>query len=121
MSVLSLEVIEVIVMPTLPQILPHFPPCTTAHTPWPANFLVAYDTLSDIYRRAYCILNQEDADPLQLTFHLEAITADAIPLLEAFEVDPRGPEVQDWLSDAATLLGSLSVQLSSFRHNIETR
>jgi hypothetical protein len=121
MSILSLEVIEVIVMPTLPQILPHFPPCTMAHTPWPANFLVAYDTLSDIYRCAYCILNQEDADPLQLMFHLEAITADAIPLLEAFEVDPRGPEVQDWLSDAATLLGSLSVQLSSFRHNIETR
>src|ERR1700710_548391 len=108
-------------MPTLPQTLPRFPPCTMAHTPWPANFLIAYDTLSDIYRHAYRILNQEDADPLQLTFHLEAIAADAIPLLEAFEVDPRGLEVQDWLSGAATLLGNLSVQLSLFRHNTETR
>jgi hypothetical protein len=91
------------------------------HAPWPANFLVAYDTLSDIYRHAYRILNQEDADPLQLTFHLEAIAADAIPLLEAFEVDSRGFEVQDWLYDVVTLLGNLSVQLSSFRDNIENR
>ncbi|KAG2755130.1 hypothetical protein P692DRAFT_20130166 [Suillus brevipes Sb2] len=98
----------------LPQTLPCFPLCTAAHTPWPANFLVAYDTLSDIYRHAYRILKQEDADPLQLTYHLEAIAADAMPLLEAFEVDPRGLEVRDWLSDAATLLGNLSVQLSSF-------
>jgi hypothetical protein len=75
---------------------------------------IAYDTLSDIYRHAYHILNQEDADPLQLTFHLEAIVADAIPLLKVFEVDSRGFEVQDWLYDTVTLLGNLSVQLSSF-------
>jgi hypothetical protein len=62
------------------------------YTPWPANLLIAYDTSSDIYRHAYRILNQ-DADPPQLTFHLEAIVADAVPLLEAFEVDPQGLEL----------------------------
>jgi len=62
----------------LPQTFPCFPPCTIANNQWPANFLAACDTLSGIYKHAYRILNQEDADPLQLTFHLEAIAAEQI-------------------------------------------
>jgi hypothetical protein len=87
--------------------------------PWSANILTAHDTLSDIYRHAHHILSQEDADPIQLTFYIEAISGDGIPLLEALACDPQGHEMQDWLSHTAHSLGDLSVLLLSFQYNMQ--
>lgn len=110
-----------IVMPVVPNTFPYLPSRTLIQAPWSANILTAHDTLSDIYRHAYRILNQEDADPLQLTFHIETVSGDAIPLLEALARDPQGREMQDWLSYTAHLLGDLSVLLSAFRDNTQNR
>lgn len=108
-------------MPALPTALPQFPSRMLNQNPWSANIRTAHDTLSDIYRRAHRILSQEDADPIQLTFHIDAVSGDAIPLLEALARDPQGHEMQDWLSHTAHLLGDLFVLLSSFQYNMQNR
>jgi hypothetical protein len=106
-------------MPALPTALPQLPSCMLNQNPWSANILTAHDSLSDMYRRAHHILNKKDADPIQLTFHIDTISGDAIPLLEALAHDPQGLEMQDWLSHTAHLLGNISVLLSSFQHNLQ--
>ncbi|KAI6012260.1 hypothetical protein PISMIDRAFT_25874 [Pisolithus microcarpus 441] len=103
-------------MPALPQSLALFPCCVSASS-WPANVLTAHDMLSDIYYHALQVLNQEDADPLQLIFHLGAIDSDAIPLLQAIADDPVGNELQDWLKHTVALMGNIFIALSDYHNN----
>ncbi|KAI6035713.1 hypothetical protein EDC04DRAFT_2897736 [Pisolithus marmoratus] len=105
-------------MPALPQSLALFPHCVGASS-WPVDVLTAHDRLSDIYYHALRVLNQEDADPLQLTFHMGAIDDDAIPLLQAIADDPIGNELQDWLKDTVVLMGNIFVALSDYRNNVQ--
>jgi hypothetical protein len=105
----------------LPDVFPQFPFRAATQVPLSANFLTAHDILSDIYRHALQILNQEDADPIQLMFHIETLSGDAIPLLAALAQNPQGNEMCDWLSRVAGVLGELSAQLSLFQCNIQNR
>lgn len=106
-------------MPFVPETFPCFPPRNGYSLP--ANFLLAHDTISNVYRHALRVSNQEDADPLQLIFHHDAIADVALPLLEAIENDPSGIELENWLVTAATALGSLSERLLSYRNSIQSR
>lgn len=103
----------------LPESLGQFPPIHSV--PWPANFLVAHDAISTIYRRALRVSNQEDADPLQLAFHHDTISHEAMPLLEAMGNDPVSTELVDWLENTAMLLGRLCSRLSNYHENVRGR
>jgi hypothetical protein len=63
--------------------------------------------MSHIYRRAIRVLQQDDAEPLQLMFHIDSVSSDAIPLREALEGDDvelgfQFP--QAWLYNCAEML-----------------
>lgn len=94
---------------------PHFPPFPQPFG-YPANFLLAHDTISNIYRHALQVSAQEDADPLQLIFHYDALTNGAFPLLEAISEDPvaNEPDLGDWLITATTALALVSKRLEDF-------
>jgi len=61
---------------------------------------------------------QEDADPLRLEFHLGSLEGDTTHLLEAIAGDPIGPELMEWLTCSAELIGQLYVAIASYRDNI---
>ena len=90
----------------------HFPESTV----YPANFLTAHDTISDVYRHALQTSNHEDADPLRLMFHHDAINNVALPLLEAIGEDPTVTtlDLVGWLASATMALASLSKRLDNF-------
>lgn len=96
---------------TLP-VLPGFVQCSP-------NILLAHDTLNNIYRQALRLVNQEETDPLQLTFHLNVIKDDAVPLLEAMEYSSL--ELSEWTRQVATQLGQLFRALSNYRDNIQNQ
>lgn len=100
---------------TIAQMLPPLPR-TTENLP---NILRAHDTLSDIYRHAVRLFNQEEADVLQLAFHLNAIRNDAVPLLQAIERSTSG--LNGWLTQVATQLGHLFRALSNYQDSIQNQ
>jgi hypothetical protein len=92
-----------------------FPPLPPSLEP-SANIEAAHRVLTDIYRHASVLLQQEDADPLRIAFHVDSITSDAIPVLCAMEREggsehspTRLPE--EWLQAGAQVLGELVVAL----------
>lgn len=103
----------------LPDSFPHLP----QHARYPTNFLVAHDKISNVYRHALQVSAQEDADPLQLIFHCDAVTNTALPLLEAIGEDPAviEPVLGDWLIVATMVLGMLSKRLADFRASLGNR
>lgn len=98
---------------SFPQTLPRLP-CHAI----PANVLVAFDRLCDIYRCALRVLNREDADPLQLTHYLGAVEFNAMPVLAAI---PVGSELEAWVAEIAKLFGNVHNALSSYRDNVQNR
>ena len=90
---------------------------------YPATFLIAYDTLSQIYQYALQVSAQEDANPLQLAFHLDAITSGALPLLEAIEGDPAATdlEIREWLVTITVALASIAKRLQDFHASLGNR
>jgi len=53
-----------------------------------ANFLVAHNTILDVYQHVLWFSAQEDVDPLQLIVHYDIITNVVLPLLEVISEDP---------------------------------
>ena len=105
-------------MATLPCAILPLPPNATL---WPANLLITYDTLSDIYQHAMQLWRQEDHDPLHLEYHLGSLQGNAMHLLEAIEADLIGPDLTQWLTCTTELVGQLYVAIACYRDNICNR
>ena len=86
---------------TFPLSIPKLPPRIAL---WPVNLLAVYNTLSEIYQHALRAWDQEDADPLRLSYHLSSLNGDAKQLLLAIEEDPIGSELIEWLLQSAELI-----------------
>ena len=101
---------------------PYFP-YLPQDTSYPANILVAHDTISEIYQHAIQILAHEDADPLRLSFHCDVITNDALPLLEAVGEDlgVAGCSSRDWLVAATMALASVTARLQDYHVRLNNR
>jgi hypothetical protein len=85
---------------------------------WSANVRRAHQILGDVYEHATTLLQREDSDPLQLSFHINAIMSDAIPLLSSMEQDgiSAGMPLPDaWLQTCAERFGETVVQLRHIR------
>lgn len=77
--------------------------------------------MSDIYRRGIRTLHQDDSEPFQLMFHIDAVSSDAVPLLQALEVEPDHQISQSWLHDCAEILGQLVLHLREAAKKMTTR
>ncbi|THU81050.1 hypothetical protein K435DRAFT_809401 [Dendrothele bispora CBS 962.96] len=77
--------------------IPALPSATAGQGSWPPNVHQAYQALSNIYLSAVQAL-QSDSEASRLSFHLETIIKDALPLLLAFEegID-NFPSLMPWL------------------------
>ena|ERR1700722_9248836 len=89
---------------------------------WSPNIQAAHQTLTDLYQNAFTILHLEDVEPLRIAFHIDSITADAIPILCAMETDgesehspPDSRLPEEWLQGGAQVLGELVVALRRMR------
>ena len=72
-----------------------------------------HEIISDTYNRAYQLLWLNDSEALQLLFHIDAVTNNAIPLLQSLE---HSKELVDlipwqWLAHGAELCGRLVYHL----------
>ena len=99
-----------ILMFDLPTEIPALPDRHDVHVAWSANVSRAHEVMSDVYRHAIRVLRQDDCEPLQLMFHIDAVLSDAIPLLEALE-ESEGETghkfPKTWLHHCAELYGKL--------------
>lgn len=85
---------------------------------WPPNIHEALTRIRTAYASAYRVLQQEDADPLQISYHIDQITSTCIPLLVSVEEEELLPKT--WLRECAELLGNVVVELRRFlAHNQE--
>jgi len=102
-----------------PPYFPHLPHDTS----YPANILAAHDVISGIYQHVLQILAHEDADPLRLSFHCNAITSDALPLLEAIGEDSgvTGCSSRDWVVGASIALASVAARLQDYCAGLSNR
>jgi hypothetical protein len=69
----------------LPDSFPGLPGFQEPNSSGAANVIRAHEVMSDIYRCAIHVLQQDDSEPLQLMFHIDCVSSDAILLLEALE------------------------------------
>ncbi|KAL4064717.1 hypothetical protein V8B97DRAFT_2025994 [Scleroderma yunnanense] len=102
-------------MATFLSVIPLLPPTATS---WPANLLIAYNTLSDVYQHALQAWRQEDHDLLHLEYHLSLLQGNAMHLLEAIEVDPIGSTLVQWLTNTTELVGTLYITITHYCDNI---
>jgi hypothetical protein len=95
---------------SFPAHFPKLPAIALQH----ANIVTAHNIISDLYKHALTVLQQENADPLQISYHINSITSDAVPLLSGIEEESTGnnlPLSEDWLHDGARLLGDIVLHL----------
>ena len=97
-----------------PETFPCLPDRPSPHTAWSANIHAGYRVLANLYQNAAALLRSEDVDPLQVSFHINAIASDAVPLLSAMEMDTKCSTSLDdsqlpseWLHHSAKVYGSL--------------
>lgn len=108
----------------LPDGFPRLPGHPNPSQGWPANVYKAHEVMSDVYRRAFRILRQDESDPLQLLFHIDAVSSDAIPLLEALENSEAELGFRfsmPWLLDSAELCGKLVLYLREAAKKMKSR
>lgn len=81
---------------------------------WSGNVHTAYEIISSACGHAEVLLSQEGSDALRYQQASEPIMHDALPLLEAMEINEDGLS-EDWFSDVADALGDLVRRLSQAR------
>jgi len=91
----------------LPTAFPPLPPSPTGQG-WPSKYIEAHKIVSNIFDHAIQVLNQDKSDTSCIAFHMNAITSDALPLVEAFETE--GASMSDclpveWIHTCARILG----------------
>lgn len=83
------------------------------------NILTAYQFIQKAYNHAYCVLTQEEGDPLRLQFHFNRLQERAFPLLAALPNDEHGLPME-WITESAHILGRLSQELHHAANGVET-
>jgi|ERR1700722_3523774 len=103
-------------MTSLPDLLSEFPPLPPSHN-WSRNIKIAYDVLYNTYRNATAALRCDDIDSTRVGFHITTITAEAIPILSAMEMENEGDTSDEqclpgeWISSSAEIFGYLVLAL----------
>ena len=95
------------------QLPDHFPPLPNTAVR-SVNLDAAHHILKDLYQHAVNVLYQDGPDPLRVSFHINAISSDAIPILAGIEEEDKMNEIpllDGWLQQCAELLGELVVHL----------
>jgi hypothetical protein len=108
----------------LPEVFPGLPGSPGLNSSWAANVVRAHEVMCDVYRRAVRVLRQDDSESLQLMFHIDSISSDAIPLLEALEdsVAELGFQFpQPWLHNCAEIFGRLVLLLRETAKNMKVQ
>lgn len=77
---------------------------------WSANVLYAYEMLDGFVAHSIRLLEQDDADPVQVTYYADTLEHQALPLLEALENSGEALPLT-WLGECAAYLGKLAVAL----------
>lgn len=84
---------------------------------WSAEIQAAYENIQHTYDHAIRVLRAEGADPTRIAFHVDAISSNALPILEALtpnasntDSDSESDEMSEslpvkWLADVAMVLG----------------
>ena len=108
----------------LPDQLPQLSSYPDPSQGWPANVYKACEIMSDIYHQAFHVLHQEESDPLQILFHIDSVSSDAISLLEVLENSEAELGFQfprEWLLYNAELFGKLVLYLHEAVKKMKTQ
>ena len=100
----------------LPWSFPPLPNLPIGYERWSANVVETHRTLTQLYRHACEVIDQEDLEGERVAFHVDAITCHAVPLLVALEASEHSDETPlptTWILGAAELLGDT---VASLRH-----
>jgi hypothetical protein len=79
-----------------------------------ANIHGAYQILVNVYRHGIRILRQDSPDTLQISCQIDAITSNAVPLLEGIESESEVnniPLSENWALECANLFGEMVLRL----------
>jgi len=98
-----------------------FPPLPRHRNGWPADICAAHEIMKRTYEQALDVLRSDGLpDPIRVSFHVDALTSTALPILEA--LIPIGTIHEDeslpheWLMDAARLFGQAVRDLQDMAH-----
>ena len=87
-----------------------FPPLPQHNNRWSADICATHEIIKRTYEQALDVLRSDGLpDPIRISFHVDALTSTALPILEA--LIPGGAIHEDesvpheWLMDAARLIG----------------
>jgi len=87
---------------------------------WPENIYAADGIIHNIYNAAIRMLRSNDAEPTRVAYHYDALSAEALPLLEAIESDSSPDDyrlLRDWLLACARLIGEVATMLKDISQN----
>lgn len=90
---------------------PNLPQPSPEHGHWSANLFRAHQQISAACAHADILLNQDECDPLRLKVHLEKLTEDCLPLLEAMEMNEYDLLPKDWITEAVESLAHRVIDL----------
>ncbi|KAG1906385.1 uncharacterized protein F5891DRAFT_1244701 [Suillus fuscotomentosus] len=88
---------------------------------WPQNVYTVEGIISNIYNATIRILRSNDAEPTRVAYHYDALSTEALPLLEAIESDTSPADYQllhDWLLVCARLIGEVAAMLKDISGNL---
>lgn len=98
-----------------------FPPLPQHNNGWPADICAAHEIIKRTYEQALDVLRSDGLpDPIRVSFHVDALTSTALPILEA--LIPGGAIHEDeslpheWLMNAARLIGQAVRDLRDMAH-----
>lgn len=100
-------------MDALPSLFPPLPPCPSESGLWEPSVRESRDRIATEYERIHMLLQQEGCDPLQISYHIDNVVNDSVPLLEAMELDEQVPI--EWLHTGAKLLGEVVCRLKDMK------
>jgi hypothetical protein len=98
----------------LPESFPGLPGFQKPNSSRAANVIQAHEVMSDVYHHVIHVLRQDNSEPLQLMFHIDCVSLDTIPLLEALEdseAELGFQFPQSWLHSCAEMFGQLVLLL----------
>ncbi|KIM59842.1 hypothetical protein SCLCIDRAFT_9868 [Scleroderma citrinum Foug A] len=92
---------------------------------WPAEVHEAYEVIKKTYDQAVCVLRSDSSsDPTRVTFHIDALSSTALPILEALIPSSISYEDEclpiEWIVGVARLLGQAVQDLQAMAHVANT-
>ena len=92
---------------------------------WPADIHAAHEVIRKAYDHATCVLQSDGfPDPTQVAFHINALSSNALPILEALIPSSASDEDEhlplEWIVGVAELLGQAVQDLQAMAHIVNT-